>query len=378
MTYLKQSTLCGLLLVSACSGLFASSTVPRKHVHHITSAARAIDGNPVVGIDKLNSAEMLRAGDQRLLRFNASEGVNPVITISNPSQGTVTILECAARTASGKTVDAKTASSLENLVVLRDQGFCDYGKRWDIKHDKYRARNAPVAAVAEDLMKAMSLITVKDYSGTVFVDEYTQGIPMVITVDKVEQLRGLQAYFIKHKVAARTQKPWVLIEVSKNPEAVTQADLDFWSGLFDVKQRSDDGIYDFIKDERDLRYDISAIGVQSKDYIRSAPADQLLLRLEKAAGDLKTQKLLMALLALVVVDGVWKRCGPEKMMNEVIRDLSPETTDNLKTAAAVTLVAAAAYTAYRLYMNALDGNAVDTDEVDSVATEESATPEVAA
>jgi hypothetical protein len=346
MKNFAQSAIQAVLLAATCSGLFAVTTA------HISNVARSIEGSPVIGLRRLMAPETIKAGDQPCLRFNAHVGVNPVATLTKPAEGSLQIFECAARTGSGKTVDAKNADAMENLVVLRDKAFCDYGKQWDKKFRDFRKMNAPLAAVVEDLMSSVGLIEQKEYKGTLFADEYAKGTPMVMTVDTVQYLRGLQAYFIKHNIAPRNPKPWLVLEVLKNPEAVTQADIDFWSGLFEIKLRSEDGLYQFLNDERKLRYDIVGIGSKG-DYICHTPAEMVLLSLEKATGDLKTQKILMSALAGATGLVVYDLICPKGVIKDYIKGMDSEIKENIKTAAKFTAAAAVVYAAYRLYANAM-------------------------
>jgi hypothetical protein len=360
MTQLKQAVSVKLLLLLATS---ATSVVAKQqttdHVAIVAHEFKSIDnGSRVVGMPTMTSVEKINAADQPLLRLNLHAGVNPVATLTKPAESSMQIFELAARTGSGKTIDAKTPDTIEDMVVMRDKAFFDYVKQWDKKFRDYRKMNAPLGAVVEDFMATIGAISTKDYQGTLLADQYAKGIPMVFVVDSVQYLRGLQAYFIKHKITPIDPKPWAVIEVLNNPEAVTEADIAFWSGLFDVKKRSDDGVYQLLRDERDFRHKLPEIGSKG-DYICHSPAETLLLTLEKTAGDFKTQKLLMMAVtagtSLVVYDCI----NPKGMIKAALASgVSAQTKETLWTVAKVAAVTAAVYAAYRLYVNNVDGQSV--------------------
>jgi hypothetical protein len=359
MKLLQLTQLAIVAMLVGSSGAAKSSVAVGQH---LTTAARSLEQPGVSGIDVLTAQEKLKAGDQPLLRFTALEKVKPVALMTDPRLGAFYIYEFGKHDpVLDKIFPIKKASDLVNMVPLRHKAYYDFLKKMDKKFRGFRKIEAPLGAVVEDAFSFMGLLGVKDYAGTFFKDEYNNGVSMVITVDKVEQLRAIQEYFIKNEIIARNMKPWLLIQVLKNPEAVTEADKAFWSSYFELVKSSDDGVEETLRNERDLRYRIAEIGSKGK-WLGNTTFEVLELELEKAYDDLKTTDV--ALLVAGALSGVVWSWIKEKAVTPAVNratgkysKLGVALESSLDTAVSVAKYAAlgvAAFVAYRLVVNHLD------------------------
>ncbi len=378
LVHLKKLALAAMLACSAVASVVAKP-------EHLTAVVRSPKDAVNCGIGSLTSQEMLKAGDQPLLRFVAREGAKPVATIADPREDAFYVLEFGVHNVVlDKILPAKKAVDLKNMIPLSHKGFFGFAKKMVKTFRGKRKLDAPIAAVIEDAMSAVGLLNVKDYQGTFFKDEYSNGMPMVIVVDNVKQLRCLQEYFIKNEIVARNVKPWLLLEVLKNPEAVTQADLSFWGSYFDLVKASDDGVADTLRHAWDFRNTTIGIG-RNGGYIGSTLPEVALANLEKAYDDLKTADLaVMAAGALGA--GLWLMTKQKALNHPAVKNfgmvevVNPETgaktmqvrpgitsaADTAMTVATCVAAGAIAYGVYRLWVNTVDTMAPD-EELDEEA-----------
>ncbi|KKQ11330.1 MAG: hypothetical protein US22_C0032G0003 [candidate division TM6 bacterium GW2011_GWF2_36_6] len=66
------------------------------------------------------------------------------------------------------------------------------------------------------------------------VSEYESGMDMKWVFDSVEQFQGFKNYFLKNVQAPADKKPFLVLEIEKNQEALTEEDAAFLGEYFDV------------------------------------------------------------------------------------------------------------------------------------------------
>lgn len=71
------------------------------------------------------------------------------------------------------------------------------------------------------------------------VPEYRSGMAMKWVFATAEQFRGFKEYFMKNITAPASTKPLLVLEIEKNPEALTDEDLIFLDQFFDVADLTD-------------------------------------------------------------------------------------------------------------------------------------------
>ena len=272
-----------------------------------------------------------------------------------------------------KILPVKRPSDLKNMVPIRHQGKFDCAKQMDKKFKGFRKLEAPLGAVVEDAMTMLGLLNMKDYPGTFFKDEYNSGMPMVITLESVTLLRYLQEYFIKNQIEPRANKPWLVLEIIKNPEAVTEADKAFWGSYFELVKRSDPGMEERLRYERDLRYQIYPIGSKGKFIFHSIP-EVVLLKFERFFQDLKTPEVALLVTSLIGAF-IWKMVDANALQpaikglthqkdNKGNLVMKPGVKSGFDTALTVgkwTAAAVIAFAVYRLWVNTIDTIAPDEE-----------------
>ena len=313
--------------------------------------------------EHLTAQEMINAGDQPVLRFTLEKGAPPVALITDPRKGGFYIFEFGVRypQLNNKVMPVKTADDLLNMEPLRHQAFFDYVKQFDHKFDGFRKLKAPISAVLEDAMQMVGLLEAKEYTGTFFKDEYVAGMPMIISVATVEQLRALQAYFVIKGIQPRAEKPWLLLQIF-SAEALSQADVDFWSRYFMLIKRSDAGVEEFLRNERDFRRNTAETGCKG-GYIAHTVPEVFLLKVEGLYKEFKNNEL-MLLAAMGLGGVVWNFTKDKVFTPAYVKVKNTETVqtalDKAVTVAKWTLGAAAVYTLFRLWINTV--NTYLTDE----------------
>lgn len=320
--------------------------------------------NAVFNPEHLTAQEMIQAGDQPVLRFTLEKGAPPVGLITDPRKGGFYIFEFGVRYPGlDKVTPVKTADDLLNMEPLRHQAFFDYVKQFDQKFDGYRKLKAPFSAVLQDVMQMVGLLEAKQYTGTFFKDEYDAGIPMIISVASVEQLRALQAYFIKKGIQSRAEKPWLLLEIF-SAESLSQADVDFWSRYFVLIKRSDAGMEELLRNERDFRRNTAEAGCKGSYMMHTVP-EVCLLKVEGLYKEFKNNELM--LLAAMGLGGIVWNFTKDKVFapayNQVKGSEPVQTAlDKAVTVAKWTLGAAAVYTLFRLWLNTVNTSLTEEEK----------------
>jgi len=315
--------------------------------------------------EHLTAQEMINAGDQPVLRFTLEKGAPPVALITDPRKGGFYIFEFGVRypQLDNKVVPVKTADDLLHMEPLRHQAFFDYVKQFDHKFDGFRKLKAPISAVIEDAMQLAGLLEAKEYTGTFFKDEYVAGMPMIISVANVEQLRALQAYFVIKGIQPRAEKPWLLLEIF-SAEALSQADVDFWSRYFILIKRSDAGVEELLRNERDFRRNTAETGCKGS-YITHSVSEVFLLKVEGLYKEFKNNELM--LLAAMGLGGVVWNFTKDKVFTPAY--VKVKNTETLQTAldkappvAKWTLGVAAVYTLFRLWLNTVNTSLTEAEK----------------
>lgn len=70
------------------------------------------------------------------------------------------------------------------------------------------------------------------------VSEYERGMDMKWVFGSVEQFQGFKCYFLKNISMPATKKPFLVLEIEKNPEALTEEDVTFLNEYFEVADLS--------------------------------------------------------------------------------------------------------------------------------------------
>jgi hypothetical protein len=361
--------------------LIGSSAIAHaQKPEHFTTLVRSSDDASIVsGVDNLSAKELISAGDQPMLRFIAFEKGKPFASVTDPRLGAFYLLDFGVHNVVlDKIVPFKKPSDLKNIVPIRHQAKFDCAKQMDKKFKGFRKLESPLGAVVEDAFSMLGLVTMKDYQGTFFKDEYNSGMPMVITLETVTLLRNLQEYFIKNQIEPRAVKPWLVLEIMKNPEAVSEADKAFWSSYFELVPRSAPGMEARLRFERDLRYQIYPIGCKGKFIFHTIP-EVLLLRFERFFEDLKTPEVSF-LIASLAGAFLWKMIDANAVQ-PAIKGLTHQKDDKgnfvmkpgvksgFETALTIgkyTAAAVVAFALYRLWVNTVDTIASD-EELDEEA-----------
>ncbi len=366
MKFLHLGMLALIAMLIAQPAMAHASTTQRPE--HFTNLIRSSDDASVVsGIDNLPAKELIHAADQPLLRFVAFEKGKPVAMITDPRIGAFYILDFGVHNVVlDKILPIKRPADLKNMVPIRHQGKFDCAKQMDKKFKGFRKLEAPLGAVVEDAMSMLGFLNMKDYPGTFFKDEYNSGMPMVITLESVKLLRYLQEYFIKNQIEPRAHKPWLVLEIMKNPEAVTDADKAFWGNYFELVKRSDPGMEKCLRYERDLRYKIYPIGCKGKFIFHSVP-EVMLLKFERFFEDLKTPEVAF-LMASLIGAFIWKMVDANAVQpaikglthekdekgNLVMKPGLKSGLDTALTAGKWTAAVVAVFALYRLWVNTID------------------------
>ncbi|KKQ32341.1 MAG: hypothetical protein US49_C0010G0041 [candidate division TM6 bacterium GW2011_GWF2_37_49] len=85
------------------------------------------------------------------------------------------------------------------------------------------------------VMKAISSDNYEEQFKTPFiVSEYESGMDMMWVFGSVEEFQGFKNYFLKNVTTPATKKPFLVLKIEKNQDALTEEDLAFLDQYFDV------------------------------------------------------------------------------------------------------------------------------------------------
>ncbi len=279
------------LSLIAATSMVSAGTMAHNNV---TDYARISADARRVGVERIMGSEQFnKVADREMGRIWLLKGTEPRMTITDPRNESVTIIEFAAlNPVNDEVVPAKKVHQLKNMVPTRHTIKFSFNKQRDKKLRGYRKTKSLLAASVEDLLVTLGALTVDEYNKVAIVEEYNRGLPMVITAQNREYLFGLQEYLMKHGLKPREEKPALVIELLDNPEAFTAADQAFWSTYFVLRTRKDDGVNSSLKTERDFRSALMA-ATGSAGYMGQPMTESLLLSIEKMLSDMKSGDLLM-------------------------------------------------------------------------------------
>lgn len=175
-------------------------------------------------------AAIKKSSDVKPCLFFESYGLYPHAVVYHPMKNEVKDILFACDTKGVGLV--KTAEDFANLIPaklrtsdLLGQIFTEY---------KYKG-----FVVDKIVMKAITSNDYKKHFKAPFiVSEYQSGMSMKWVFGTAEQFQGFKEYFLKNIPTPAEQKPFLVLEIEKNPEALTDEDLTFLADYFNVADLS--------------------------------------------------------------------------------------------------------------------------------------------
>jgi hypothetical protein len=284
----------GCLVVVSSTAVYADNNATRSFVYPLD-------------IQKL-AFNQLKNACQPILHFVAVDGMKyPTVYVHDPRIFTINEYSLVTTDPENGHCDLiKKPYEYETMTVARYKGrFYNAGLQVD---QRFQGSREPILGIIfEEVFRDVGLLSSKEYSGTLLVDEYKIGMPMRWSFSSPAYLTAVRRYlehaFKAKKIAPSENKPLLKIELVKKQDAIDAIDLEFLNRYFTILDNNNpeviaffDKAHDEIKSALDLTKDAKTVGQKG--------FEKLFTDIEKEANDFDVEKLSLKAMKYFLISSI--------------------------------------------------------------------------